>query len=50
MFSDQWIYDVDVLYLENGNVHRLLLKNKTTTMFFLKKLFSSSVTKIIGMD
>ena len=26
-FSDQQIYDVDVLYLEDGNVHRLLLKN-----------------------
>ena len=27
------IYDVDVLYLEDGTVHRLLLKNKTAATF-----------------
>ena len=30
-----------VLYLEDGDVYRLILKNKTATMFFLKKTFSS---------
>ena len=34
-----WVYDVDVLYLEDGNVYRLLLKNKTATRFFSKNLF-----------
>ena len=29
----------DVLYLEDGNVYRLVLKNKTTTFFLLKNLF-----------
>ena len=29
------------MYLENGNVHRSVLKNKTATMFFSKKNFSS---------
>ena len=29
--------NVDVLYLEDGNVCRPVLKNKTSTMFFLKK-------------
>ena len=29
----------DVLYLEDGNVYRLVLKNKTAMMFFLKNLF-----------
>ena len=33
--------DVDVLYLEDGDVYRPTLENKTTTMFFLKKTFSS---------
>ena len=33
--------DIDVLYLEDRNEHRLLLKNKTATMFFLKKTFST---------
>ena len=28
-------------HLKDGNIHRLLLKNKTATMFFLKKPFSS---------
>ena len=31
----------DILYLEYGNVYRLVLKNKTATMFFLKIPFSS---------
>ena len=31
--------NVDVLYLEDGNLCRPLLKNKTETMFFLKNLF-----------
>ena len=31
--------DVDVLYVENGNAYKPVLKNKTTTMFFLKKPF-----------
>ena len=30
---------VDVLYLEDGNVYRSALKNKTTAMFFLKIAF-----------
>ena len=29
----------DVLYLEDGNVYRLVLQNKTATMFFLKNIF-----------
>ena len=39
MLQRSYIYNVDVLYLEDENVHRL--KNKTATMFFLKKPFSS---------
>ena len=41
------IYNVDVLYLENGNVHtcRTVLKTKTTTMFFSHKTFSSLKNK-----
>ena len=31
--------NVDILYLENGNVYRPRLKHKTATIFFLKKLF-----------
>ena len=30
---------VDILHLEDGNVYRPVLKNKTATMFFLKKPF-----------
>ena len=33
--------NADVLYLKDENVCRLVLKNKTATMFFLKKPFSS---------
>ena len=43
-FSDH-IYAV-VLYLEDRNVHRLILKNKTATMFFVKKPFSSYLNKL----
>ena len=31
------LYNVDVLYLEYGNVYRPVLKNKTATMLFPKK-------------
>ena len=31
--------EVNVLYLEDGNVHRLLLKNKTASMFFSQRTF-----------
>ena len=31
--------NVDILYLENGNIYRPVLKNKTPTLFFLKKPF-----------
>ena len=31
------IDNVDVLYLEEGNVYRLVLKNNTATMFFSQK-------------
>ena len=31
--------NVDVLYLEEENVHRPVLKKKTASMFFLKKPF-----------
>ena len=31
--------NVDVLCLEDGNVYKPVLKNNTTTMFFLKKKF-----------
>ena len=35
------IDNADVLYLEDWNGHSLVLKNKTATIFFLKKPFSS---------
>ena len=37
------IINLDVLYLEDGNVHRLFLKNQNRNyVFFLKKTFSSN--------
>ena len=33
----------DLLYVKDGNLYRLVLKNKFPAMFFLKKPFSSLV-------
>ena len=33
--------NVEVLYLEDENEYRLVLHNKTATIFFFKKPFSS---------
>ena len=38
-FSDHRSYSVDVLYLEDGNAYRLVLKNERATVFPKKKLF-----------
>ena len=38
--------NADVLYLEDGNVYRPVLRNKTTTVFFLKKNFSGCNKKL----
>ena len=37
--------NADVLYLKDGNVYRQVLKIKTTTMFYLKKLFHLNITE-----